>query len=216
MGDIEPINYNLGDHFAIFFDLPNIAKTDIPEKREIKYRDVKTLDIPGLASSLSTSLQSAFRDKIDTSSFPELLNIYNETVSTEFNNHAPWKTKTLTTSAESPPWLDSEYKANRAARRRLERKWKKSGLTEDKKQYVKHRELCAKMSKDKRSAYYHDLIDKKRGDQRALFNIVNNVLDKNKSRGVLPKHDNPIELANTFNQFYLNKVQKLRHKNPLS
>ena len=147
MGDIEPINYNLGDHFAIFFDLPNIAKTDIPEKREIKYRDVKTLDIPGLASSLSTSLQSAFRDKIDTSSFHELLNIYNETVSTEFNNHAPWKTKTLTPSAESPPWLDSEYKANRAARRRLERKWKKSGLTEDKKQYVKHRELCAKIFK---------------------------------------------------------------------
>ena len=41
-------------------------------------------------------------------------------------------------------------------------------------------------------------------------------MDKNKSRGVLPKHDNPIELANTFNQFYLNKVQKLRHKIPLS
>ena len=77
----------------------------------------------------------------------------------------------------------------------MERKWKKCGLTLDKKQYVKHRELCSKMSNDKRSAYYHDLIDKKRGDQRALFNIVNNVLDKNKSRGVLPKHDNPVELA---------------------
>ena len=216
MGDIEPINYNLGDHFAIFFDLPNISKTDIPQKRIIKYRDVKTLDIPGLASSLSTSLQSAFCDKVDTSNFSELLNIYNETVSTEFNNHAPLKTKTLTTSAESPPWLDSEYKSNRAVRRRLERKWKKSGLTVDKKQYVKHRELCSKMSNDKRSAYYHDLIDKKRGDQRALFNIVNNVLDKNKSRGVLPKHDNPVELANTFNQFYLNKVQQLRGKIPLS
>ena len=106
-----------------FFDLPNISKTDIPQKRIIKYRDVKTLDIPGLASSLSTSLQSAFCDKVDTSNFSELLNIYNETVSTEFNNHAPLKTKTLTTSAESPPWLDSEYKSNRAVRRRLEQKF---------------------------------------------------------------------------------------------
>ena len=36
MGDIEPINYNLGDHLAIFFDLPNSSKTDIPQKRVIK------------------------------------------------------------------------------------------------------------------------------------------------------------------------------------
>ena len=160
-------------------------------------------------------MESAFVSKVETSSFPELLDIYNDTVSSELNNHAPLKTRTLTTSAESPPWIDAEYRSSHVIRRRLERKWKKSGLTADKKQYVIQRECCAKMSRDKRSKYYHELIESKRGDQRALFNIVNNLFDKNKSRGVLPHHNDSAELANSFNEYYLNKVQQLRNKIPL-
>ena len=68
---------------------------------------------------------------------------------------------------------------------------------------LKQKDLCVKMSQEKRAKYYHQLILNSKGDQRALFNIVNNILDKNKSSGVLPHHDSPIELANNLNSFYM-------------
>ena len=213
---IQPVNYSLGDHFPIFFDLPNISEANVTEKRVITYRDVKSLNIPSFASSLSTSLELALDGKIVNSSFSELLSIYNETVSRQFDKDAPSKTKTFTTSAVSPSWMDAEYKSSRTVRRRLERNWKKSGLTAEKKLYVAQRVHCSKMSLDKRTSYFHDLIESKRGDQRALFGIVNNVLDKNKSRGVLPECENSKDLANRFNEFYLNKVKQLRSKIPVS
>ena len=72
------------------------------------------------------------------------------------------------------------------------------------------------MSKEKRAKYYHDLISSNKGDQRALFNITNNLLDKTNSRGVLPNYENPTVLANNFNNYYIDKVAMLRDAIPVS
>ena len=60
------------------------------------------------------------------------------------------------------------------------------------------------------------MIFKNRGDQRALFKITNNLLDKTNSRGVLPNYENPTVLANKFNNYYINKVAMLRDAIPVS
>ena len=51
---------------------------------------------------------------------------------------------------------------------------------------------------------------------RSLFNIVNTIFGKNKSKKVFPHHDDPKVLANSFNKFYLQKVEQLRSKIPIS
>jgi hypothetical protein len=84
----------------------------------------------------------------------------------------------------------------------------------DKRVYVSQRKLCASMSNEKRSSYYKNLIATKKGDQRALYSIVNRLFDKNKSSGILPEHKDATELANTFNDFYVDKVHLLRSKIP--
>ena len=104
---------------------------------------------------------------------------------------------------------------NRAARRRLEGKWKKSNLNVDKKAYVSQRKLCAKMCDEKRSTFYKDLIASKKGYQRALYSIVNRLFYKTKSSATLPEHNDASRLANTFNNFYSDKVNLLRSKIPL-
>ena len=212
--EIYPVNYNLGDHFPVLFELPNIEKSVSTKKQVVTYRDTKSMDIPGFAQQLGTSLNSSLNGLVENSSFCEQFNVFNNTVKGEFDKVAPWKTRTFFTSS-SPPWMDNVYRAKRIVRRSLERKWKKSGLTEDKTAYVNQRKICAKMSFDKRSQYYSDLITNKKGDQRALFNIVNNVFGKNKT-SVLPAHSNDIELANTFNSFYIDKVEQLRNKIPVT
>ena len=216
MNPIQPVNYSLGDHFPIFFEFPNNQQIITTEKRTVTYRDIKSLDIPGFASHLTTSLISSFNGIVEDSTFSELLDVYNGTVNSVFDDHAPLQNRTFTTTAESPPWVDVEYKSNRATRRRLERKWKKSKIPTDKTEYVRQRDLCAKMSKEKRKAYFHNLIESKRGDQRALFNTVNTIFGKNKSQKALPHHDDAKDLANSFNKFYLQKVEQLRSKIPLA
>jgi hypothetical protein len=167
MNEFKPTGYSLSDHFPIFFDLPDNSGTKLPIKKSITYRDTKSVDVPSFASNLSSSLSLALAGKVDNSSFCELLNIYNNTVGSELNVVAPWKTRTFP-SSDSPPWMDAEYRSGRATRRGLERQWKKSSLPKDKKLYVAQRDLCVNMSKDKRSKYYKDLIEGKRGDQRQL------------------------------------------------
>jgi hypothetical protein len=50
-----------------------------------------------------------------------------------------------------PEWIDEEYKIARAKRRKLEKIWKRSRTEENHQKYVDHRNLCAKMSKERSS-----------------------------------------------------------------
>ncbi len=44
-------------------------------------------------------------------------------------------------------------------------------------------------------------MDNAGNDQKMLYKVVNEVLDKNKIR-YLPEHEDPIQLANEFNEYY--------------
>ena len=216
----EPVSYNIGDHFPIFFQLPNITKrTSLQNKKVVTARNFKTVDISELASKLGTSLSSTMSECAVDSSFSDLLHVYNTTIVHELDRVAPLQTRTFPISS-APPWIDGEYRVNRATRRRLERKWKDSKLPEDKKlaktEYISQRKLCTKMCEMKQADYYKTLIASKKGDQRALCSIVNCLFDKNKSSGILPEHEDAKSLANTFNDFYIDKVNKLRSKIPVS
>ena len=46
-----------------------------------------------------------------------------------------------------------------------------------------------------------------------LFKIVNVLLDKNKTRSY-PDHENPQKLAEDFNEFYVQKLKKIRENIP--
>lgn len=117
-------------------------------------------------------------------------------------------------------WLDSEYRKERALRRKLERKWKASvertgsttGTEYD--AYTEQRSKCAKLADSKRSQYYRNVIQKNEHDQSSLYKIVSQVLDKSKSVPTLPKYTEPTELATRFNLFYADKVNKIRAKIP--
>ena len=211
--NIYPVDYNISDHFPVFFELPIGHKPATDLKKRINYRDFTSVDVPLLANSISTSLNTAFDINGDNSTFPELLGIYNNVVCHELNSVAPEKSKTVSNST-SPPWLDGEYKIQRATRRRLERSWKESGLPCDKKAYTKQRNFCNKLSNDKRITYFSEKIQSKKGDMRALFGVANNLFDNKKSSGILPQHSDSKLMANQFNNFYNDKVQQIRSNIP--
>ena len=211
-----PMSFDIGDHFPVYFTLNNVTnRISSHTMKRVTYRNLRGINLVEFSSDLCTQL-----DNLHGLDFPshyqQFFNITNETL----GRHAPLKTKTVS-SKESVPWLDSEYKTERALRRKYERAWKesikKSGKTDtpERVPYVIQRKKCANLVTLKRSQYLKNIIQNSDGDQRSLNKIVCEVLDKNKFSSSFPSHDQPVELANRFNSFYTNKVQTIRDKIPI-
>ena len=71
------------------------------------------------------------------------------------------------------------------------------------------------MSILKQQEYYSKIVADAGHDQKTLFKVANELLDKNKVR-VLPEHDSAITLANEFNRYYVEKIEKIRKAIPVS
>ena len=69
------------------------------------------------------------------------------------------------------------------------------------------------MSTEKQETYYNNLIKNASNEQKQLFKVVEKVLDKKEER-VLPTHTDPVKLANEFNNYYIDKIEKLRQSIP--
>ena len=69
------------------------------------------------------------------------------------------------------------------------------------------------MSMEKQNHYYTKLINSCES-QKDLFKVANEILDKTKEK-VLPPFSDPVDLANKFNKFYVDKVVKIRESIPV-
>ena len=190
--------------------------TAIPASKSISYRNLKGINLEEFSTELCSKLNT-LHDNVD---FPTKYSQFSILAHETLDSHAPLITKTISNKSDVH-WQDSEYRTERALRRKYERVWKKalkeSGIKTgpEREAYIEQRKKCAHLATLKRSQYYRNLIQKNDGDQSALFKIVSKVLDKTKSNVTLPQFDNkPDVLANRFNTFYKNKVDEIRQKIP--
>lgn len=213
---IQPTNLDISDHFPIFFNLPSYNLTGKSINKQISYRNIKSIDKPNFSHNLCNALDVIYESNdIANVDFATHYKLFSDCASELLDDVAPVRTVNISNSSK-PPWMDDEYCKERATRRRLERIWKVSRSEVDKIHYLAQCKKCAQLVTSKRTKYYSDLISNCEGDQRALFKIVSTVLDKRKSSGSLPQFENPEILANTFNDFYSDKVLQIRSKIPLS
>ena len=52
------------------------------------------------------------------------------------------------------------------------------------------------------------------GDQHKLFGIVNSLLGRGK-QALLPQHDDYLTLARLFKEFFITKIDNIRHEFPI-
>ena len=210
-----PIDFGVGDHFPVYLKLNNVQNGIDHTTNRKAYRNLRGINLVEFSADLCSQL-----DLLNNPDFPtryqNFFNVTNETL----NRYAPLKIKTVSSKKEVS-WQDSEYRAERALRRKYEREWKKSikksGNTKgpERDVYVQQRKKCAILASLKRSQYYRNLIQNSDGDQGSLYKIVSEALDKNKSSATLPQfHNQPTKLANRFNTFYTDKVKNIRAKIP--
>ena len=209
---VEPVvDYGLSDHFPIIFKLNNIhsSKNNVCSK-QVTYRNIKNINLDEFKLDLSSQLNDSFKYNLD---FNSQYKLFSDITTNVLDKFAPQKTKTVA-SKISIPWQDSEYRTERALRRKFEREWKKSGKKEGiaRTLYVNQRKKCANLSSTKRSQYYTRLIRESKDNQGSLFKIVSQVLDKNQHSGTIPQYEKNLNtLAKDFNHFYVDKVSKIRN-----
>ena len=197
-------NVQLSDHFMISFEVD--VEVEKQETKSITYRNLKGVDTTKFSEELLAKLQDH-----DISSFGEKVNVYNSTVKDMVNDYAPLLTKTIKV-VPNAPWFDSEYKIARRARRKAEKKFKRTKSLADKEAFIELRKKTTKLAFDKKREHCARKIEECNGT-KALFGCVYELLDQKKP-SVLPTHDSQYELATRFNTYFKQKICDIRKSFP--
>ena len=172
-------------------------------------RKTKDVDLGVYRDELAQVIENVIADE---GNFESSYDAYRSATFELLNKHSPMTTINVS-KQHKPKWIDEEYKEERARRRKMEKKWKRTKNEEDHKLYVNQRKMCAQLSTQKQEAYYSKQVDGSSNNQKSLFKIVEQALDKKDDR-VLPTHEDPVVLANEFNNYYIDKIDKLRKSIP--
>ena len=124
--------------------------------------------------------------------------------------HAPLKTR-FVTSRPSAPWYSEEIAAEKRKRRKLERRWRKSGTEADKLQYSDQCSRVRKLLKSSKMSYYASLINENKSDSKVLFNTIDRMLHR-KPQNHYPSCGSPKELCDKFTDFFCDKILTIRHQ----
>lgn len=191
---------NLSDHFAVMC-LANLARPSSASHRWVTTRKLKDVDKGDIrTSTLLTSPEEALDG---------LIAQYNGTMGTLMEKHAPLKKKRVSLRPQAP-WYSDDIREAKQLRHQLERQWRRTRL------HI-HREILRAQSnvvnsliRTTKCRYFADRIAHCGKDQKRLFQIVHGLL-RTRGEPILPKHTSDQQLADGFNDFFVNKIVNIRN-----
>ena len=195
------------DHFPLKFSMSrDIVSCKTEALKPITFRNVKLVDPTVFKSDLTCAFSSEFL--VSKDGFAESIESYDKICLEVLNNHAPLLHKTIK-DRRSAEWFDGEYKSLRTLRQRAEKKWRKSKLPSDKESYKELVKECNKLASDKKKKFYSSHFEKHSYSPKSLFHFVDHFLDQDKSL-VLPPGESLPDTVEKFNQFFQDKITKIR------
>ena len=201
LSEIHVHDMGLSDHFAVHSVLP-LAKPP-RETTRIVYRKLHRIDLASFSSDLQACL--ATTPAKDLSAF---IDHYNTTLQDILNKHAPEKTKVITVRA-SAPWYSDKIDAGKKLRRKLERCWRKTKSLDDYNAYLLQCRRVQLLISSSKSDYYTSIIDENRANQKALYKIMDHLLNR-KATPQLPSLP-PDDLPGKFATFFTDKIVSIRN-----
>ena len=133
---------------------------------------------------------------------------FSETLSHLLDKHAPKQTK-MTQLRPHSPWMSLEIILAKRRRRYLERVWRRTRSPLDRYRYNKQLHLCNRMMSKSKSDYYTSLLSNNSANPRHMWNSVNNILHREKSKP-LPGYTSLDTLCSSFSKFFTDKVTLIR------
>ena len=199
----DPIVYAplRSDHCAITCKL-RIKKVEI-ERKTITYRKTRDLNI----GNLMEDLQNCDLIKNDDNNVDEMVARYNTSLLNLMDKHTPMITKEVCVRSRKP-WYNDMIQQAKRERRAAERKWIKSQKPEDLTDLHTHRARVIQLCSDAKKQFYQSKISKNSKDQKALFQVANELLHRKKDSH-LPNSDSKEELANRFVTYFIEKIEQI-------
>ena len=196
----------ISDHSAVSCKL-SLPKTAF-ERREVCYRKLKSIDIGKLREDIENS---PLADPVSVSGdLDDLICQYNTVLSELLEKHAPLK-KHMVTLRPAALWYTDAIRTEKRKRRKLERRWRASGLTVHREVYVNQCKLVNKCIFDAKMGYYSALIEENDSDPKKLFSNFDKVLHR-KAERKFPHSDDVKSLANAFADYFTTKISNIREE----
>lgn len=209
------IRDGISDHCTIFFNL-QLHSNFQPTKNNVTKRFFNPLTLDSLYDDCSAvpalvagKWFSNSTDSLSTSCRTEqLVSTFNDSISNLLDIHAPIRNKKVRKTI-SPPWWSSNLMMIRRLLRKLERRYRISGLMNDVQLFRQQKMLYHQQLKAAKTTYVKHILEDFNPNSRSMWRLLNRSL----GRGFeprLPPHDSDLSLAEEFNKFFLDKVCSLR------
>lgn len=140
-----------------------------------------------------------------------LLDIYNETITSVLDRLAPFKT--IKRKNRKTPFFDDELYDKKRDRRKKERKYQKSKTDTD---WNSYKMVCKEYSDlviQKKIDFYKNKLENT--DMKALFKTCNNLMSTTNMKTKLPQETDEPVLAEKFNIFFTEKIESIRENIPV-
>lgn len=193
-------NHGISDHFVIYNTLYD-NKPD-PIVQTSFFRNIKDINQDQFSKDMKNIVFDG--ENLDT-----LVDSYNTNLRKLLNVHAPEQKKEVVIRPNTA-WFNSRLRHAKVLKRRLERKWMKSGLESDKNAYLQQCHTYRKLISEVKTEFYSIKVVEAASDKKKLFNLAKTLLGE-ESQQILPDAKSDHILANTFNEFFINKVVKIRN-----
>ena len=191
----------ISDHKAVHFDI-HTQLHRIKEQRTISFRNIKHIN----TTDLST-LISSYPSPPPASSPADLVTHYNNCLSSALNTLAPLKTRSVSFT-HTAPWFTPDLRQLKATGRRLERLYKKTGLTVHRQMYSDHLHHYKHALITAKTSYYSNLINTGTGNNRVLFSTVSHLIQSPKT---LPP-DISTDQCTAFLDFFNSKITTIHQQ----
>ena len=212
----EPeVEYFVSDHAFVTCRLD--LKTPTTVKKEITYRQYRSIDVDKFKSDIDRSVLSDVNDTCcnDADDLDALASQYNDTLRAILDEHAPIKTKVIS-KRPSVPWHNERIHELRKQRRKAEHLWCRH--RGDPIKNVEYRETFQALRNECRAAvddaklnYYSDKVQQCAGDQKKLFALITS-LKKPLQSEQYPSSTSLKGLADAFGEFFVTKIKNIRSK----
>ena len=167
----------MSDHSSFIATLDSAVKLRQP-KKTIFFRSFKNFDIDRFKADLANS---DIIQHPDTNSSTSLYAQYHATMSTLLDKHAPRKSCTPNARPVNE-WMTDEIMRLKRTKRQLENIWRRNRTDSNRSRHNAQVHLCNRQMSKAKKKYYSNLVSENMSNPRKLWDKINYILHKKKTR----------------------------------
>ena len=179
----------------------------IAQDQMLSFRRLSVIDMYKFSSDLEESalIRSPLNDDLSL-----VIDQFNSTLQSMIDNHAPIIRRSVTLRPYAP-WFTDEIKVAKRKRRKLEGQWRAHNTEAN---HLLCTEYCREVNDLIREDHFSSIIESKQGDQKILFQAVNDLLYR-KSIVRYPSVGSNMAMAEKFKPFFIDKIRRMRDSLPV-